>query len=452
MSHIICIVMLAVMLLSGCQAAQKAPSSAVSEPTTRPRAEQSALNAEPTGSLTLREAAALALMRNPRLAAASLERRAAAARELQASLRPNPQLDIEIESIAGSGEMHGLDGAETTLSLGQLIELGGKRAKRTQVAALETELAEWDFQSQRLDTLQQVTQAFVGVLAAQERLALAEQLHDLSAEAQAAVAQRVEAGKDSAVEELRADVVLSKSRIELRNATHLLAAARQNLSASWGTRMASFEEAAGDFYLVESVPGSSDANEILATNPDLARWAVEHRQRRAALDLARAQATPDVTVAGGVQRFEESDDSAFIVGLALPIPLFNRNQGGIEEATANLAKARKQQQAAEIEIAAELATAMNALAAAYEGVRILHDEVLPNAQQAFEAAQQGYREGKFDYLYVLDTQRTFFETRMQYIDAVEAYHLAKADVERLTGQALDLTPWNAEDSAKDASH
>ncbi|HQA92012.1 MAG TPA: TolC family protein, partial [Sedimentisphaerales bacterium] len=118
-------------------------------------------------------------------------------------------------------------------------------------------------------------------------------------------------------------------------------------------------------------------------------------------------------------------------------PLFDRNQGGIEEATVNLARARKGHQAAEIEIATLLGRALNELAAAYEEVRILQADVLPKAQQAFEAAQQGYREGKFDYLYVLDTQRTFFETKVQYIDAVEACHLSRADVERLMGQALD---------------
>lgn len=379
-----------------------------------------------------------------------MERRAAEARRLQASLRPNPELDVEVESLGGRGERSGFDTAEITVSLGQLIELRGKRDKRIRVASLETELAEWDFESQRLDTLRDVTQAFVAVLAAQERLALAEQLRDLSGQAQSAVAQRVEAGKDSAVENLRADVVFSMSRIEFQKASRALTAARRNLAAVWGARTASFEEAAGDFYAVTPAPSALDADEMIAANPDLARWAIEQRQRQAALDLERARATSDITVAAGVQHFRESDDSAFMVGLALPIPLFDRNQGGIEEATANLAKARKQHQAAEIEIAAMLAEAVNGLAAAYDEMHILRADVLPRAQQAFEAAQQGYREGKFDYLYVLDTQRTFFETKVQYIDAVEACHHARADVERLTGRPLDPSRADDERQSKGA--
>lgn len=395
------------------------------------------LNAEPTGAVTLREAAALALMHNPRLAVVSLERRAADARRLQAGLRPNPELAVEIESLAGSGQRSDFDGAETTVSLGQLIERGGKRSKRLRAASLGLELADWGFQSQRLDTLHQVTQAFIRLLAAQERLTLAGQLHDLSSGAQSAVAQRVEAGKDSAVDALRAGVALSHSRIELQKATRALAAARQNLAAMWGARAASFEMAAGDFYVVAAPPAIANVNEVIAANPDLARWATEQKQRRAALDLEKAQAKADITVAAGVQRFEETDDSAFLVSLALPIPLFDRNQGRVEEAAVNLARARKEHQAVETEIAALLSQTLNDLAAAHEETEILQTDVLPKAQQAFEAAQQGYREGKFDYLYVLDTQRTFFETKVQYIDAVEACHLSRADVERLMGQALE---------------
>jgi cobalt-zinc-cadmium efflux system outer membrane protein len=70
-------------------------------------------------------------------------------------------------------------------------------------------------------------------------------------------------------------------------------------------------------------------------------------------------------------------------------------------------------------------------------VTILRHDVLPKAQQTFEAAQQGYRQGKFDYLHLLDAQRTLFQTQMRYIDSVETYHRAQADVARLTGRSLD---------------
>jgi cobalt-zinc-cadmium efflux system outer membrane protein len=155
------------------------------------------------------------------------------------------------------------------------------------------------------------------------------------------------------------------------------------------------------------------------------------------LQLEKAKGVPDVTVGGGVRRFEETDDSAFVMGLGVPIPLFDRNQGGIQEAVAELGKSRRQYEAAQVRILAALSEASNALAAAYDEVTILRNDVLPKAEQAFAAARQGYEQGKFDYLYVLDAQRTLFGTQAQYIDSVEAYHKARADVRRLTARPPD---------------
>jgi cobalt-zinc-cadmium efflux system outer membrane protein len=294
----------------------------------------------------------------------------------------------------------------------------------------------WDYESARLDVIRDVRQAFAAVLAAQDRVALAESLLDLSREAHGAVAQRVEAGKDSPVDELRAGVVLSKSRIELQKAQEALSVARHNLAAAWGDRTVSFERAAGDFYEVSPLAPPEDSVAEVAANPDIARWETQEQRQRAALRLEKARAAPDVIIGGGVQRFEETDDSALVFGLSVPIPLFDRNQGGIREAIANLGKTRRQYEAVLVRTLAALSNATGALAGAYDEVAILRDDVLPKAQQAFEAAQEGYQQGKFDYLYVLDTQRTLFEVQAQYLDSVEAWHKARAVVERLVGGTM----------------
>lgn len=392
---------------------------------------------EPTGAVTLRDALALAISRNPALGVFPYELRAADARKLQAGLRPNPELEIGIEEFAGSGDRSGFDAAETTVRIDQSIELGGKRAKRTRVAQLDKELTQWDYESARLDVIREATQAFVEVLAAQQRVSLAQKVVELSQQAYSAVAQRVKAGRDSPVDELRAGVVLSTSRIELQKAEKALAAARHSLAAVWGGRAATFEKVAGDLADVLPPAPPADAAAAIAANPDVARWETQEQRQRAVLNLEKANGVPDVAVGGGVKRFEETDDSALVLGLAMPIPLFDRNQGGIREAVAELGKTRRQYEAVQVRTLAALSEAVSALAAAYEEVTILRNDVLPKAQQAFEAARQGYEQGKFDYLYVLDAQRTLFAVQAQYVDSVEAYHKAQADVQRLIGRHLD---------------
>jgi cobalt-zinc-cadmium efflux system outer membrane protein len=428
-------VLATLIVYSGCQAAA-APTSP------RPTTENEANAAEPNGILTLRDALALALARNPQLSIFPYDLRAADARVLQAGLRPNPELDVAVEEFGGRGERSGLRGAETTVQVGQPMELGGKRAKRTRVASLDKELVQWDYRAARLDVMREATRAFFTVLAAQERLALTERLLELSRQAQAAVVQRVKAGKDSPVDELRADVVFSESRIERQKTEKALIAARHGLAATWGSRAPEFEKATDDFYEVSGPRPWTEMIAAIEDNPDLARWATEEDRRRAALHLEKAQAVPDVTVGGGVRRFEQTDDAAFVFGLALPIPLFNRNQGGILAAIADLGKTRRQYEAAQVGTLAALSQATSALAAAHDEVTISRNDVLPKAQQAFEAAQQGYQQGKFDYLYILDAQRTLFRTQAQYVDSVEAYHQAQADVQRLIGEPLNVTDKN----------
>ncbi|MHC4682264.1 MAG: TolC family protein, partial [Planctomycetota bacterium] len=120
--------------------------------------------------MTLPRALSLALMHNPVLKAFSWEVRASEARALQASLWPNPELDVEVEEVGGAGDRSGFDGAETTVQLSQFIELGDKRGKRTKVASLENDISQWDYEARRLDVFTSVVKAFTETLAAQERL------------------------------------------------------------------------------------------------------------------------------------------------------------------------------------------------------------------------------------------------------------------------------------------
>ena len=146
--------------------------------------------AEPAGALTLRSALAAALLNSPALAAFSWEVRAREGRALQAGLLPNPVFRLELEEFGGGGRRAVFDGAEAAIRLRQLLELGGKRAKRQQVETLNRDLAAWDYETLRLDVFTEVMKAFVTALSAQERVTLAEEQVRLAEEAVQTVARR----------------------------------------------------------------------------------------------------------------------------------------------------------------------------------------------------------------------------------------------------------------------
>jgi cobalt-zinc-cadmium efflux system outer membrane protein len=393
--------------------------------------------AEANGIITLRKALVLALMHNPELKTYSWDVRISQARQLQATLLPNPKLKVEMEEVGGTGDRSGFDAAETTIQLTQLIELGDKRSKRTKLASLDKELAEWDYEAMRLDVFTEVAKAYVEVLAEQQRLALTEELVHLSEELHDTVAKRVEAGKDSPVEQTKAGVTLSNTWIQHRLASQNLEFARKQLSSMWAAKEPTFESVAGELDSPMAIPTIEELTESLEQNPDVARWSLEIDKAKAALELEKAKSISNVIIGGGLQRFNETDENAMVLNITIPLTVVDRNQAGRLEATYALVKAREQQRAAINKTEVELGKAYNELAGAFVEATELENNVLQGAQSVFEASKTGYTEGKLDYLNVLDAQRTLFEVKARYIEALASYHSAKTAVERLIGRAID---------------
>jgi len=396
---------------------------------------------EPTRILNLRESLALALLKNPELAAFSYKVRASEATIIQAGLLPNPEIGTFVENIGGSPTVTG--GVETTIELGQLIELGGKRSARMRVASLGHNLTEWDYETKRIEVLTSVSKAFTEVLSAQQRLILTEQIVDIAEQVAGTVSERVEAGKVSPIEETRTFATLSSIRIELEQAKRELEASRRRLTALWGNTDPQFEMAVGDFDSISSsIPSLDQLKERLSQNPELARWADEMSLREAVINLEKSKAIPDVTVMGGYRRFREGDENALVVGISVPLPLFNRNQGGILEARYQFSQSEREKQSAEARLATLLSEAQKTLSTTHTEVITLKDSVIPASQSAFDAINEGYRLGKFGFLNVLDAQRTLFDAKLRYLRALTDYHKAVADVEGLIGEPLDAIASN----------
>lgn len=392
------------------------------------------------GALTLPEVIANVLLKNPELEAFSLEVRAREARALQAGLYKNPNLTFDVQDILGSGSFRKVDNSQSTLLLSQVIELGGKRTKRERAAMTHKDLAFWDYETARMNILTRVAKAYTDALTAQEKLKLERELVQLSQKSYNAVKARVEAGKVSPIHEVKAQVALSTTQIQLQQAENNRKAAYRRLATFWGSMTPRFQQVTGHLYRIAPVPPFDALAGHMLSNPDLARWAAEMVQRTAAVDLEEANAVPNLRVGAGARWFEETSDNTFIVEFSIPLQLFDRNQGAIAEARHRVAKAKAEQRAIQLKLNAALATGYTRLANAHSQVTSLKTKILPGARTAFEAVNEGYRFGKFGYLEVLDSQRTWFNARSQFLDALAEYHKAVADVERLTGQAVSPLP------------
>ncbi|OGV46397.1 MAG: hypothetical protein A2X46_10570 [Lentisphaerae bacterium GWF2_57_35] len=391
----------------------------------------------PDEILTLRQALDWVLLHNPELAASSHGVRAAEGTVRQAGTLPNPEIEIEAEEFGGSEERKGYDAAQTTLSLSQSVELGGKRGKRQRVAQSEARLAGWAYEAKRLDVLAETKKAFVDVLLAQGQLKLAESLLALAEDVRQTVAERVKAGKVPLLEETKASVEAVAARIARDLAMRELDAARKRLAATWGGTAPLFKEAGGDLDFIQEIPSMEKLSASLDDSPAIARWKDEVALGQRSLALAKAERMPNVDVSAGIRRFEDDGSYAGVAGISLPLPLFDRNAGGILAAEHQAARAEYEQRAARLRAMTELVEAYSQLETARAEALAIKAELLPGAQQAFDAAQTGYREGKFGHLEVLDTQRTLSEAKARSLEVLAAYQKAAADVERLTGSPLN---------------
>jgi len=393
-----------------------------------------------SAAITLENALASALERSPELASFSWEVRAREGHALQAGLLPNPEVATEVEAFGGSGDLSGFAASEATLLVSQQIETAGKRRKRRRVADFYVEVAAWEYEAARLNVFASVSKAFAGVLVAQDRVAVGEEIVGVADASLESVRRLVSAGATPAVERTRASVEVATAQIDLAAARRMLEAARSELAATWGGLGADFTRAAGDLGQVVPPPPLETVRGWLERNPELARLDREIARREAVVELEDARRLPDVTVAAGLKYLAEGNDTALVAGVSVPIPIFDRNQGERMAARSDVHRARHEQRAARARLGAELEVAYQEFAASHHEVSELRERILPAAQEAYEGVRRGYLRGLFRNVDVLDAQRTLFELRLRELDALQAHHEAKAEIERLTGTPLPPHP------------
>lgn len=392
--------------------------------------------AEPVAArapLTLAAALDLALQHNPALRAAAHDVAIAAGQRVQAAALPNPEMSFLAEGLQKEGRT-------TTVMVNQLIELGGKRGARVAVAERDDAFAAAELAAARSKVRAEVLAAFFDVLAAQERMKLAAASSELAQRATGAASRRVAAGRISPVEETRARIAEANSKIELNQSGSELELARRQLAATWGGGVPAFGAVETAPAAVPVRPSDPELAAMLAQAPQLvlARIAVDRQQART--DLERRRQVPDLTLSLGTKRDEQFGQRQTVVGVSLPLPLFDRNQGNMASALRRTDKARDELAQIENRLALDVAQASLRLDASEAQLNIIRSDILPAAQSAYDAAVKGFELGKFSFLDVLDAQRTLFQARTQYVRSLAELHRAGADIERLLGRSAYKFP------------
>ena len=373
--------------------------------------------------LTLEQAISLTLSANPALRSAIQGIAIAEGARQQAALSPNPELSVLREGRSS------LNSTET-IQLSQVLEIGGKRGARVQLADQERLLAASDASIVRAALRADVTAAYLDALTAQEHMALATESLNLAGKASNAASRRVAAGKISPLEQIRSKMAEAGARLELSQAISDASLARRRLAAFWGADAPLEQPLLTPEASLVDIPTLAALQTRLDTSPQMQRARMQIQREEAQLGLAKAERTPDLTLTLGSKKDQQSNLSQAVFGLSIPLPLFDRNQGNLLSAQRRIDKAKADAESEYLQASQALAQAHQRATLAQEQVDAMRKEILPAAQSAFDAAVTGFELGKFGFIDVLDAQRTLFQSRAQYLSALAARYRALAELER----------------------
>lgn len=385
-----------------------------------------------TLGLTLAEAEQRAISQNPALTASEAAADAADGEARQAGLLANPEVSFSRVNM-GNDRLTGLDGPATTLQLSQKLELTGQRGARRDSAQGEAEAARNRLRRERELLLAEVRSAWVEVLAAQQRVAFADELGQVTTNTREAVAAQVKAGKVSPIELMRVEVAAAALQRRAQTARLSLGAARQRLASLQGLASPDFGALPDSLPETHPLPSENEVRQRARSNPWIQEVEARTKASEASLRAAKANRFPGITVSLGQTQFEDAGESAWQMGVSVPLPLFDRNQGATQAAAARVREARAQAAAAGQGLQAELEVLYPQVHTLEQQLTTFRQSVLPASEDAFSAVNKGYRFGKFGLLDVLDAQRALIDTRFDYLDTLTEYHRQRNRLDALLG-------------------
>ncbi len=375
------------------------------------------------------------LERNPGLIAFGYQIEAQRGRVLQSELRPNPELGITLENIAGTGPFSGVDGAEATISLAWVLERG-KRERRVDASRAGVSLLETEAEIRRLDAAAETARSFLQSLENQARLRQTDEAVQLAEKTVFAVRKRVQAGRTPGADLARAEVELSRMRLKHDDIEHELLTSLRRLAAQWGDTQPTFTRVSGNLAELPIPVSYSSLLARIDENPSLTRYLSEQRLREAELRLAKESANPNWRVTAGIRQLQQTGDQAFIAAITIPLATQNRSQGRIATARSALAITGANRTATRVEIETKLFALYQELKHSLHRAAALRDEILPRVNKALAETERAYEMGRYSYFELRVAQADALRARTAVIVAIIDAHRNTIEIERLTGATL----------------
>ncbi|MFP6768109.1 MAG: TolC family protein [Planctomycetaceae bacterium] len=386
---------------------------------------------ESAAARTIVELEALALEQHPSLGIAKAIVEAERGRQRQAGLSPNPIIGYRGNEMGNRGTP-GMQGG----FIRQRIVTGHKLKLAAGVAGRRVLERQYQVAAIRKRVISDVRIQFYETLVVQQRVELAGQLVGLGDELTKATAKLVEGEQVAANSLLQAEIEAEQAKTLLENARNELVEATRKLAATVGNVSLDVGRLEGNVTTGMSDMDWDDCRRLILE---------EHPQRQAArarvattelaIIQARRQVVPDLDVRVGIGHMYPTESDVTSVMVGVPLPIFDRNQGNVSRAEAELVQARYELKRLDVDLFHRAATAFRKYANARQQARRYAEQILPRASKSLKLVRNGYRQGQVRYLVLLTTQRKYVEVNLSYLESIRRLREAVTVIESqlLTG-------------------
>jgi len=368
----------------------------------------------PTDGLTIEVLQQMAYSNSPAVGQANARIRALRGKWIQVGLAPNPTVGYVASEIGNEGAAGQQGGF-----VGQNFITAQKLQRNRATVSAEISLAEQQLVATQGRVKTDVGQAYYVALLAHRRVELANELVQLTTEAVGASKSLYKAEEIPLAGLLQTEVQQQNAQVLQRTAQNGLTQAWRQLSVVVGGSELPIQPLVGDVgQLPELLDWEDQLMRLQGQSPEVAVAMANVQRARRALNRAYVEAGPNISAQLSAQYDDSTDDTIAGVQLGIPLPIWNRNQGGIRQAQAEVTQAARNVERVELNLNRRLADSFRQYSDAHVTATTYATDILPRAQQTFDLVQQGYTQGEVGYLNLLAAQQTFSQTNLAYLDAL----------------------------------
>ncbi|MEI6257923.1 MAG: TolC family protein [Planctomycetota bacterium] len=360
---------------------------------------------------TLEEFVRLSLESHPKLRAAQAAVEAARGKAVQARLYPNPV-------VAGFSPQAAGPESQWSGTVAQDLVTAGKLRLSQQGALREVQRVEYDLIRTRFDVISEVRQSFYSLLVSQRRMEIYQLLMDIAKRSYEIGRQLAEAGEGTKADVLFWSIERDRAEVRLLNASVFIETGRRQVATAIGLPRADVGTVEGDlFRKLPNFDLKMLQEAVVRANARPRAAEAEIARSQWALERAVVQPIPNVNLMGGYQRQVGPAQDQGLAQVMMAVPLFDRNQGNIRSARADIATSRANLRTIEIDLANQTAQVIAAYRTSQRLTEWYAQYILPKARETVQLTQTLYARGEVTFLSLLQAQRILTETELAFVES-----------------------------------